>query len=227
MSCNSDVTLTCPLHWHWKAHQELLGNNLSSLLRVESFENIVYDNISITPEHESNLKWSNKFRILWEDSLDHIHQLGLTDFSLRKVYSEAIPQSHDVKLCELIILNRVIQNVDWSTNVRYPSHHFLHIHRLLALHRFFPLFLRLLSHCARTFWLLLQGYGADKISEMSQSCQMFFSFQLKPEVGRHIFQRIAFLLFLLFLFVLIIHDILGQDHANLCQAENKAVLVTW
>ena len=111
--------------------------------------------------------------------------------------------------------------------LRYPSHHFLHIHRLLALHGFFPLFLCLFSHRAWALWLLLQGYGADEISEMSHFCQMLFSVQLKPEVGRHIFQRISFLLFLLFLFVLIIHDILGQDHANLCQAENKAVLVTW
>ena len=95
--------------------------------------------------------------------------------------------------------------MDWSRNVNYPSHHFLHIHRLLALHGFFSFFLRLLSHCARALWLLLQGYGADKISEMSHTCQMLFCVQLKPEVGRHIFQRIAFLLFLLFLFVLIIH----------------------
>ena len=45
--------------------------------------------------------------ILWEHPLDHIHQLRLADFPLGEIYPEAVPERHDVKLCELIILNKM------------------------------------------------------------------------------------------------------------------------
>ena len=86
-----------------------MSHNFSSLLRVESFENIIDDNICITPEHDLMIKVTIKIisEILWEHPLDHIHQLRLADFPLGEIYPEAVPERHDVKLCELIILNKM------------------------------------------------------------------------------------------------------------------------
>ena len=79
------------------------------MLRVESFEYVIDDDICITPEDDSMIKVTLMIisEILWEHPLDHIHQLRLTDFPLGEIYPEAVPESHDVKLCELIILNKM------------------------------------------------------------------------------------------------------------------------
>ena len=50
---------------------------------------------------------TSNLTLLWEHSLDHIHELRLADFSLGEIYPEAVPERHDVKLCELIILNKI------------------------------------------------------------------------------------------------------------------------
>ena len=101
---------TSSLHGHGESQKKFLSHNFPSVFWIKNFEDIIDDNISITPFRNVVLETNSYFLfiLLWKDSFYNFIQSRFSNLSLRKVNSKAIPQCHDFQICKLIVLK--IQN---------------------------------------------------------------------------------------------------------------------
>ena len=65
--------------------------------------------------------------VLRKYSLHHILQLRSTNLTLGEIYPKAVPESHDLQVCELIVLDKDDSSVVQMSERTHPTHHLLYV----------------------------------------------------------------------------------------------------